>query len=93
MRKLVLALLFGVGLTVAATPSKAQFVFDAPGVSVGVGEPRYERREYRPERREYREREYDRRRSDYRAYDRRDRCSTTRIQRGDGSVRIIRRCH
>lgn len=90
MRKIFIALLFGIGLTAAATPSNAQFVFDAPGVSVGVGQPRYEReREYRPERRVYREREFDRRRG-YRAYDRG--CQTTRIQRGDGSVRVIRRC-
>jgi hypothetical protein len=72
------------GLTLAS-PALAQDVYiggrgGGVGVGVDVGSPGYHRG--------YREREYTT------GYDRSyDRCRTTIIRRGDGSVKKIRRCY
>lgn len=70
-----------------ATPAAAQGVYlDAPGVSVGIGERHHYRSYDRPRHYSYGVRSYD---NDY-AYD--GNCRTTKIYRGDGSVKIVRRC-
>jgi len=70
-----------------ATPALAQGVyFDAPGVSVGIGERHHYYRDYdRPYYRSYGVREYD----DSYAY---ARCKTVKVYRGDGLVKVIRHC-
>jgi hypothetical protein len=69
------------------TPALAQGVyFDAPGVSVGVGARHHWNDWDRPYYRGYGVRTYD----DSYAYA--GGCRTVKIYRGDGSVKIIRRC-
>ena len=69
------------------TPASAQGVYlDAPGVSVGIGERHHYRSYDRPRHYSYGVRSYD---DDY-AYA--GNCRTTKIYRGDGSVKIVRRC-
>jgi hypothetical protein len=81
---LALIALAGVAfVTPAVTPAAAQGVYlDAPGVSVGIGEPRH----YGWDRPRYRSYSYD---DDY-AYA--GHCRTTKVYRSDGSVRTVRRC-
>jgi hypothetical protein len=87
MLKATLGLIVLTAVTVA-TPAMAQVRFDAPGVSVGVGERNHWRGDY----------DYPRHRSgvvvrsygDSYAY---SRCKTTKVYRPNGSVKIIRRCH
>jgi len=86
MLKATLGLIALTAVTVA-TPAMAQVRFDAPGVSVGVGERHHWRGDYdRPRHRSG----VVVRHSDSYAY---ARCKTTKVYRPNGSVKIIRRCH
>jgi hypothetical protein len=86
MLKATLGLIALTAVTVA-TPAMAQVRFDAPGVSVGVGERHHWRGDYdRPRHRSG----VVVRHSDSYAY---ARCKTVKVYRPNGSVKIIRKCH